>query len=97
MLIEWLRTDAVTPETFYLIGVILSSSFLLSARHAWTRTAYGVLLAANLALDLVKGKGAEHASHYAGYLLLSVMILHAVERFWWHVVEDAPFPDWKRK
>lgn len=82
------------PETLFVTGVILSGSFAFSAQHNLFRFLYIILGGINIFMDIVNnGSTPGVGDHYALYLLLGAALLHASERFWWHVILERPFPD----
>ena len=98
--IELFRAGKVTSDTIYVTAAILSASFAFTAEHVLFFCMYLLLFVVTLLLDLETGP--QHSfslEAWAGTLLFVVSLLHATERFWWHVVLDRPFPErlsWSR-
>jgi hypothetical protein len=90
--IEFLSTGTVKANSYFITAAVLSAAFAVSTGHTFFRALYGGLFVINLILDTVSGPFSASIEHYAGILLLLTAVLHAVERFWWHVVYDRPFP-----
>jgi len=93
--IEYYHLGAVPRETCYVTSIILSPTFLFTAEHNFFRCCYIILLSFSIVFDIitpaqtmVPGIGTS-----AGAFVAAVAVLHALERFWWHVVEARPFPD----
>jgi hypothetical protein len=95
ILIEWLRAGSVKRENFLITTAVLTVALLVAAEHNFYRAFYAGLFIVSLILDILvySGPVASGMDRYAGGLLLAVGIVHAAERFWWHVVLDRPFPD----
>jgi hypothetical protein len=93
LVVERLRDGHVKDDSYFLTAAVLAATFIFTADHYVFRCIYILLFLINLLLDIVPGQTARDLAHYSGTLLLSVALLHATERFWWHVVWDQPFPD----
>jgi hypothetical protein len=97
--IEFLKTDAVGAASYLITGAVFSATFAVSAEHNIFRVLYILVFLTSLLLVTVtlNSQVAVMADHYAGILLLAVMILHATERFIWHVIQRRSFPEWLNK
>lgn len=95
VLIEWFKTSHLRHESVLITAAVLSAALLVTAEHNFSRAAYLLIFLVSLILHVLVFSGPIESGMdvYAGNLLASVAILHAVERFWWHVVQDRPFPD----
>lgn len=94
ILIEFMKTDTVDRGSYLLVAAVLAAAFGVPAEHYLFRFGYGILFLITLLLDTVtlSPSVAVIADRYAGSLLLAVAILHASERFRWHVMLRRPFP-----
>ena len=79
-----------------LTAVVFAATFIFTAQNNWPRVAYILLLCAALLLDIIPSTITAELAHYASGFLIAVTSLHSIERFWWHVVWDQPFPDFGR-
>jgi hypothetical protein len=94
LFIEWLKDGRIKPETIFVTAAILAATFAFTAEHVILFSAYLLFFLVNLLLDVTTGPSRPVAlDHWAGILLAGVAILHAGERFWWHVVLDRSFPE----
>lgn len=76
-------------ETALLTAAVLSAGFLFSVEHVIYACVYIVLFFGSLLLD-VTGRT---STVWSGWFLIIVASTHSIERFWWHVVLDRPFPE----
>jgi len=79
-------------HSYFITAAVLSAAFGVSTRNTFFRALYSSLFVVNLIVDTVSGPFSANIEHYAGILLVLTAVLHAVERFSWHVVYDMPFP-----
>lgn len=92
--IEWLRTGDMKSDTMTLTAAVLAATFIFSAEHVLNLCVYILLFVVNLLFNTVVGPTSPAGiDAWTGTLLMSVTFFHAIERFWWHVVLDRPFPD----
>jgi hypothetical protein len=92
--LEMLKTGSVAQETYFLTSIILSATYFFGAEIWFYRFGYGAFFSVNALFDTVpKSSPLETMAHHGGALLIGVALLHASERFGWHVFEDRPFPD----
>jgi hypothetical protein len=96
--IEWLRTSKVAPDSFLITAAVLSALYACSAENNMFRAFYVLTFLVSLMVDAFSSNISSSpveaaAAEYAGTVLVAVVIAHATERLWWHVVWDRPFPD----
>lgn len=93
--VEYIKSAKITDETFTVTSAVMSSAFIFTAESKWTQAVYASIFITSLLLNLGIGPHSPtNLSGWGGYLLISLLILHGTERFWWHVFLDRPFPDW---
>ena len=95
LLVERLRDSQIKNDSYFLTAAVLAASFIFTADHYVFRAIYILLFLINLLLDIVPGDTTKDLAHWSGSLLVGVALLHATERFWWHIIWDRPFPDTK--
>ena len=93
VLIELLRNGFVQSGSFYITSAVMSAAFAVSAEHVLFRALYFALFVINLVFNNVTGPFSPQLDNWAGTLLFMVALLHAIERVWWHIVLDRPFPE----
>jgi hypothetical protein len=95
IILDWLKYGEVKRDTFLITSMILSGTFLVISEHNLYRSLYILFLVVSIGFDISSlSKAAEDmAAVYAGTLFIAIIVAHATERFWWHVVLDRPFPD----
>ena len=92
--LEYVRTGHVQQDTYFVISIILSGTYLCGAEVYFYKFVYILLLIINGLLDVVpQSSSTGELTHHGGALLIAVALLHGTERFGWHVVQDRPFPD----
>lgn len=89
--IDVIRTKHVTASGILVTAAVLSSTYGCSAEHNFYRALYTLTFIVSIIFCAFGGD--DFPISFAGSLLGSVCVLHATERFWWHVVWDRPFPD----
>ena len=92
LFIEFLRNGSVKSDSLYITATVISAAYAVSTEHVLFRTLYFAMFVVNLILVMVSGPYSDQLATWAGTLLISIAFLHMVERFWWHVVLDRPFP-----
>jgi hypothetical protein len=111
IMVEWIKTGDVKPETFLLTAAVLAAGYGFSTQAPLSWGLYALIFLFSVAIDynpsgvLVPAGLAVGISdrvrwifdHPASSLLLFAAGYHSLERFWWHVVWRRPFPDWRQE
>jgi hypothetical protein len=93
LVIEILKNGHADKGNVVITSSVLSATFIFTAGHSLPQFFYSIFFVITLLLDTVTGTLAEQlVRDYSGTLLASVALLHASERFRWHMVLDQPFP-----
>lgn len=88
IMIEWVKDGSVTSLTYLITAAVLAAALAIQAEHNFCRAMYFLTFLVTIVLYSLT-VGADHAppvDRFAGILLLSVIVLHSSERFYWHVV-----------
>jgi hypothetical protein len=93
LMVELLRDEHVKNDSYFLVAAVFSATFIFTARNHFARAYYGLLFLGCLLLDLIPSPTTQTLAHWAGWFLMLVMGAHVIERFFWHVIYDKPFPD----
>lgn len=92
--LEWLKTGIVTSNTYFITSIVLNATYFFGTESWFYRFWYGALFGINCLLDGTPPSSPVHTVvDHGGALLIAVAVLHASERFGWHVFQDRPFPD----
>jgi predicted Na+-dependent transporter len=91
--IEFLKNGTIKSDSIFITATVMSAAFAVSAEHVLWRALYFALFVVNLILDIVSGPFDAQVASWAGTLLLSVASLHVMERAWWHIALNRPFPE----
>lgn len=99
VLIEWAKTNSVKNDNYLITASVLAASLGVSAEHDFYRAGYSIIFLVTITLYglVVGGPIASGVDRYAWVLLLAVAILHASERFWWHIVLSRSLTDTFKK
>jgi len=97
VLVELFKTGNVEKGTLLITASVLSAAFLFTAEHNFYRMLYFFLTLSTMLLYGITLEAGVAAiiDKYVALLLVSVLVAHASERLWWHVVLRRPFPDRK--
>jgi hypothetical protein len=92
--IEWLRLGHFKDDTIAITAAVMAAGFIFTACHTIFLSAYILLFIGSLLLNIDVGPGTPVGiDRWSGTLLLSVALLHASERLWWHIILSRPFPE----
>lgn len=92
--VEYLHKSKMEPENITLTAAVMASGFIFTAEHPLTLCAHVLLFLAGLLLGGSAGSASPiSVEHWSGTLLIAVGLVHAIERFIWHVMLARPFPD----
>jgi hypothetical protein len=95
VILEWIHISHVGNATKTITTAVLAAGFIFSAEHNVLRVIYAILFLAGFSLTLGTGpQSPVGIDNWDGTLLLAVALIHAAERFFWHVFLERPFPDW---
>ena len=108
-MVELVKSGEVKPESYLLTAAVLAVGYGFTSQQPVAWALYGLIFFGSLVYDFntaaVPPSPARPAiladifvwifHHLALCALLSVAIVHALERFLWHVVWDQLFPDWR--
>ncbi len=108
--VELAQSGEVKPETYLLTAAVLAVGYGFTSQEPFFWAFYGLIFLGSLAYDYnpaaippspawpeqLAGIEAWITHHLALIFVLLVAILHALERFIWHVVWDKLFPDWRK-
>lgn len=99
--------NGVSPGSYLVTAAVLAATYGCSAEHNFFRGLYTLMFLVSLLADAFTPPHAGVAAdvqvslpvlaQYAWTILATIALLHAAERFWWHVVWDRPFPDFLRR
>jgi hypothetical protein len=91
------HTGTIKPESYFLTAAVLAATFGLSSESNFFRFGYIMAFLGTISLDFQPEQGEAWLSvDWAAKFMFAVAILHAIERFTWHIVLDRRFPDWLR-
>lgn len=93
LIIELLKTGSMRSDSIYITASVMCIGFVFMAENMLIRVVYMSLFALTLIFDIVSGPFSEELNSYAGLILIGVCVLHASERFYWHIGLDRPFPE----
>lgn len=93
--IEWLQKGSILNKNIAIAASILAVSFAIISEHNLYRAIYLFVFIVALILHtlIISGPIYSGADDYAVHLLGAATLPHIVERLWWHIVLDRPFPD----
>jgi hypothetical protein len=91
--IELWKTGNIESASYCITTTVLAAAFAVSAGNKLFLSLYIVLFVINLVFYIVTGPFSPQLDDWAGRMLLMVAVLHGMQRVWWHIVLDRPFPD----
>lgn len=93
IVVELLKKFHVDKENIVITVSVLAATFGITAGHKLSQVCYILLFITALLINTISGGlAAQMVADYSGTLLVAVALLHASERFHWHIVLDRPFP-----
>ena len=95
LFIEWIKTSHLKTDTVTLTAAVLAAGLIFTSEHVIYFSLYFMLFLVNLVINTsISPASPPGLDKWDSVLMLSIAILHASERFWWHVVLVRPFLLW---
>jgi hypothetical protein len=103
------KAGQLTSDVFFVTTAVVAVGYGCSAEHNFYRALYSLTFVLSLVIDGFWPKAAPmpgvlptpsaFTTAACVVLLVATITLHSVERFWWHVIWDRPFPDslWRQE
>ncbi len=96
IILEYFKNKGhILKSDIYIVSIILASSFGISAEKSYSRVIYIGLILTSFVEFYVTPSGitAPRIEWHDFWAFIGICLLQMSERFWWHVVDEKPFPD----